>query len=113
MSTATATPQLLLFPQPSARPASPRRRPARRPTARRGTERGSGRARMVARLEHLAEQAEREMRECRRAGDAVGARAARDRAAGARRAAQILSAGPDGVARIITDAHPSPHPEAA
>ncbi len=34
------------------------------------------------------------------------ARAARDRAVGARRAAQILRAGPDGVAQIIDGSHP-------
>jgi hypothetical protein len=56
---------------------------------------------MAARLDELAEAAEREALEHRRAGDAVGARAARDRAAGARRAAQLLRAGPAGVAEVI------------
>jgi hypothetical protein len=105
MDTRNAAPQLLLFTAP-ARPAEPPRMRRRR------TERpGGGRLRMIARLESLAETAEREARDCRRAGDMIGARAARDRAIGARRAAQILQAGPDGVATILNTSHP--HPEAA
>jgi hypothetical protein len=105
MDTPNAASQLLLFTAPT--------RPAERPRIRRRrTERpGGGRPRMVARLESLAEAAEREARDCRRAGDMIGARAARDRAVGARRAAEILRAGPGGVATILNSSHP--HPEAA
>jgi hypothetical protein len=104
MDTRNAASQLLLFTAPD--------RPAERPRLRRRrTERPGGRPRMIARLESLAETAEREARDCRRAGDMVGARAARDRAVGARRAAEILRAGPDGVATILNSSHP--HPEAA
>jgi hypothetical protein len=81
--------QLLLF---RAAPGQDRRR---------GRPRLSRSARMAARLDELAAGAEREALEARRAGDAVGARAARDRAEGARRAAEILRAGPTGVADVI------------
>lgn len=105
MDTRNAASQLLLFTAPDRTAERPRVR-------RRRTERpGGGRPRMIARLESLAETAEREARECRRAGDLMNARAARDRAIGARRAAEILRAGPDGVATILNSSHP--HPEAA
>lgn len=58
-------------------------------------------ARMAARLERLARAAEREAVHRRRAGDAVGEREARDRAADAHRAAALLRAGPAGVARLL------------
>jgi hypothetical protein len=81
--------QLILFPgaERTARPERPRRR--------------SRSARMAQRLDDLAVAAEREVIEARRAGDAVSARAARDRAAGARRAAELLRAGPAGVADVL------------
>jgi len=62
-------------------------------------------ARMAQRLDELAEAAERQMAESRRAGDAVGFREARDRALGARRAAELLRAGPQGVAEVLGDHH--------
>lgn len=91
--------QLFLFPgalaeapaRPAARPGQPGRS-----------------ARMAERLDELAAAAEREAYEHRRAGDRIGARAARDRAAGARRAAELLRAGPTGVADVLGG-----HPEAA
>jgi hypothetical protein len=86
--------QLLLFPgagapRRQARAGGPRPRRADR------------RARMAERLDELAALAEREAAECRRAHDMVGARAARDRALGARRAAELLRAGPAGVAEVM------------
>ncbi len=82
--------QLILFPG-AARPGRPPERPRRR----------SRSARMAQRLDDLAVAAEREAIEARRAGDPVSARAARDRAAGARRAAELLRAGPAGVADVM------------
>jgi hypothetical protein len=58
-------------------------------------------ARKAARLDELAQEAERQMAESRRAGDAVGFREAKDRALGARRAAELLRAGPAGVADVL------------
>jgi len=82
--------QLILFPG-AERPRPRRRRPPR-----------AGRSdRMAQRLDDLAIAAEREAIEARRAGDAVSARAARDRAEGARRAAELLRAGPAGVADVL------------
>jgi hypothetical protein len=81
--------QLILFPG-AARPAR-RERPARR----------SRSARKAQQLDELAVAAEREAIEARRSGDPVSARAARDRAAGARRAAELLRAGPGGVADVL------------
>jgi hypothetical protein len=81
--------QLILFPG-ADRPAR-RERPRRRSRA----------DRMAQRLDDLAVAAEREAIEARRAGDAVSARAARDRATGARRAAELLRAGPSGVADVL------------
>ncbi len=81
--------QLILFPG-AARPAR-RERPRRR----------SRSARMAQKLDDLAVAAEREAIAARRAGDGVSARAARDRAAGARRAAELLRAGPQGVAEVL------------
>ena len=98
MDTRHADSQLLLFAAPS--------RSARRPQPRRRRPSGGGRLRMIARIESLAEAAEREARSCRRAGDMLGFRDARDRAVGARRAAQILRAGPEGVASVIDGSHP-------
>ena len=91
--------QLILFPgveAPSrARPAPRRRR--RRPASRS--------ARMAERLDELAAAAERAMAESHRAGDTLGANAARDRALGARRAAELLRAGPRGVADVLGGRH--------
>lgn len=101
MSTHDGKGQLILF--ATATDDVPR---AARRARRRGSRGATGRLRMIERLDGLADQAEREAREFRRAGDLMRARAARDRAAGARRAAQILRAGPDGVAQIIDGSHP-------
>ena len=93
MRSPTPQGQLILFPgaptppTPPAAPARPRRPgPA---------------ARKAAQLDRIAEAAERELTESWRAGDVVGARAAHERARGARRAAQLLRAGPAGVARVL------------
>ena len=91
--------QLILFPGASVGAAAPspgrRRRP--RPASRS--------ARMAERLDALAAAAEREAAESRRAGDSIGARAARDRASGARRAAELLRAGPTRVAEVLGGRH--------
>ena len=81
--------QLILFPG------------AERPPRRERPRRRSRSARMAQRLDDLALAAEREAAESRRAGDAVSARAARDRAEGARRAAELLRAGPAGIADVL------------
>jgi len=52
---------------------------------------------MALRLDRLAEDCDREAERAERAGSPAAARAALDRAAAARRAAQILRAGPAGV----------------
>jgi hypothetical protein len=94
--------QLILF--PTARAGSARR--AGEPPAR-GQDRPGGRgprsrnARMAARMDLLARDAAREAAMCRRAGDVAGAREAGDRAAGARRAAALLRAGPGGVGEVL------------
>lgn len=85
-------PQLTLFvnQEPAAAPA-PRRR-----------ERGLSRTeRMARRVDELVARAEREAEECRLAGDVVGERKAREEARDARRSAQILRAGPGGVAAVM------------
>lgn len=88
--------QLILFPGAEAAPApaatAPRRRPSRV-------------ERKVAELERIAVAAEREMADAFRRGDAVSAKAAHDRARGARRAAEILRAGPSGVADVLGGRH--------
>lgn len=91
--------QLILFRGAAAggATASPGRRRRPRPASRS--------ARMAERLDALAAAAEREALEHRRAGDAVGARAAWDRASGARRAAELLRAGPAGVAEVLGGHH--------
>ena len=81
--------QLILFPG-AGRPARCERPPRR-----------SRAARKAQQLDELAVAAEREAIEARRAGDPVSARAARDRAKGARRAAELLRAGPNGVADVL------------
>lgn len=87
--------QLILFPGVSeaAAPAPERRR---RPTRV---------ERKVAELERIAETAEREMADSFRGGDAISAKAAHDRARGARRAAELLRAGPSGVAEVLGGHH--------
>lgn len=60
---------------------------------------------MAERLDALAEAADREAAESRRAGDVVSFREARDRAQGARRAAELLRAGPAGVAGVLGGHH--------
>jgi hypothetical protein len=91
--------QLILFPGATAGAvaASPGRRRRPRPASRS--------ARMAERLDALAAAAEREAAESRRAGDSMGARAAGDRASGARRAAELLRAGPAGVADVLGGRH--------
>lgn len=88
--------QLILFPgiaeAPAPAPAARRRRPTRV-------------ERKVLELERIAEAAEREMADGFRRGDAVSAKAAHDRARGARRAAEILRAGPGGVAAVLGGHH--------
>ncbi|HMO00884.1 MAG TPA: hypothetical protein PKD59_15840 [Miltoncostaeaceae bacterium] len=88
--------QLILFPgiaeAPAPAPAARRRRPTRV-------------ERKVLELERIAEAAEREMADGFRRGDAVSAKAAHDRARGARRAAEILRAGPGGVAGVLGGHH--------
>ena len=56
---------------------------------------------MALQLELAAEEADREQAACRQAGDVPGARAARDRAADARRAAALLRAGRAGVGKLL------------
>ncbi len=87
--------QLILFPGADAPAAtgSPGSRPRRRAA--------TAVARKAERLDQMARAAEREMAESYRAGDMVGAGAARDRALGARRAAELLRAGPRGVAEVL------------
>jgi hypothetical protein len=95
MRSNTSSPaQLILFPGAAA-PTRPERRRGRPSPA----------ARKAEQLDRLAEAAERELAEAWRAGDAVAARAAHDRARGARRAAEILRAGPSGVAEVIAGHH--------
>ena len=60
---------------------------------------------MAERLDALAAAAEREAAESRRAGDAIGSPRGRDRASGARRAAELLRAGPAGVADVLGGRH--------
>lgn len=103
MGAADAVGQLILFSTP-ARSAEHQAQVLRQ--RRRARVDRRGRTRMIARVESLAEQAEREERSCRRHGDMLGARAAHDRAVGARRAAQILRAGPDGVGALLDGSHP-------
>jgi hypothetical protein len=90
MRSITSSPgQLILF--PGAAPATPPRRPRRPGPA----------ARKAEQLDRMAVAAERELADAWRSGDMVAAQAAHDRARGARRAAEILRAGPDGVAEVI------------
>ena len=91
--------QLILFPG-VAEPAPPAPAPA--PARRRRATRVE---RKVRELERIAEAAEREMADSFRRGDRVSAKAAHDRARGARRAAEILRAGPSGVAGVIGGHH--------
>lgn len=83
--------QLILFPgaaPPAPQPARPRRRPG--PALRKAEQ-----------LDRMAATAERELADAWRSGDMLAAQAAHERARGARRAAQILRAGPAGVAEVI------------
>lgn len=91
--------QLILFPgaETPAGGAAPNGRPRRRAT--------TPAARKAERLDQMARAAEREMAESYRAGDMLGAGAARDRALGARRAAELLRAGPRGVADVLGGRH--------
>ncbi len=89
--------QLILF--PGAVPAPPA------PPAARAPRRRTPSARKAEQLDRMAEAAERELAEAWRAGDMLAAHAAHDRARGARRAAQILRAGPSGVAEVIGGHH--------
>jgi len=88
--------QLILFPgvaEPAATAPAPRpRRPGRV-------------ERKVAELGRIAETAEREMADAFRRGDPISAKAAHDRARGARRAAELLRAGPSGVAEVLGGHH--------
>ncbi|WP_217915243.1 hypothetical protein [Miltoncostaea marina] len=97
--------QLLLFPgapAPGDAQTAGGQVAAGRPPRRR---RLSPAARKAAALDRLAEAAERELAEAWRAGDAMGARAAHERARGARRAAELLRAGPSGVAEVLGGHH--------
>lgn len=95
--------QLILFPGVETSAGIPARtRPA---PARRRRRPASRSARMAERLDDMAAAAEREMAESLRAGDMLGANAARDRALGARRAAELLRAGPLGVADVLGGRH--------
>ena len=89
--------QLILFPGVTGAAAPPQAPAARR--------RPTRVERKVAELERIAETAEREMADSFRRGDAVSAKAAHDRARGARRAAEILRAGPSGVAGVLGGHH--------
>ncbi|WP_217921513.1 hypothetical protein [Miltoncostaea oceani] len=93
-STTSSQGQLILFPG-APTPATPTARPRRAGPA----------ERKAAQLDRMAAEAEREVSEAWRAGDMPGARAAHDRARGARRAAQLLRAGPAGVAEVIGGHH--------
>ena len=89
MRSPTSHGQLILFPgaaEPVPAPAP--RRPARV-------------ERKARELDRIAEAAERELAESWRSGDMISARAAHDRARGARRAAELLRAGPAGVAELL------------
>jgi hypothetical protein len=91
--------QLILFPGidvPAGAPA---------PAARTRRRAATPVARKAERLDQMARAAEREMAESYRAGDMIGAGAARDRALGARRAAELLRAGPRGVADVLGGRH--------
>lgn len=103
MGAADTMGQLILFSAPARSAEHQAQRQRRRP--RPGANPG-GRTRMIERVETLAERAEREERSCRRHGDMLGARAAHDRAIGARRAAQILRAGPGNIGALIDGSHP-------
>lgn len=94
MRSVTPQGQLILFPGAEPRQAPVVRAP--RPTRTQ---------RKAEQLDRIAEEAERELAECFRAGDAVSAKAAHERARGARRAAQILRAGPAGVAELLGGRH--------
>ena len=88
--------QLILFPGTAEAPASVPARRRRRPTRV---------ERKVAELERIARAAEREMADAFSRGDGVTARAAHDRARGARRGAELLRAGPGGVAEVLGGHH--------
>jgi hypothetical protein len=85
--------QLILFPGAGAAP------PAGRAPRRQG--RPGPAARKAAQLDRLAQAAERELAEAWRSGDMIAVRDAHERARGARRAAELLRAGPRGVAAVI------------
>ena len=89
MRSPTSHGQLILFPGAEPRP-TPRR-----------PERPTRTQRKAEQLDRMAEAAERELADSWRAGDMVSAREAHERARGARRAAQILRAGPSGVADVL------------
>jgi hypothetical protein len=93
-SSPTAPAQLILFPGAPAQGPGPVRARRAGPAARKAEQ-----------LDRIAEAAERELADAWRAGDMVAARSAHDRARGARRAAQILRAGPSGVAEVIGGRH--------
>lgn len=67
----------------------------------RSTRRAGRSERIARRLDHMAAAADLRAEQSRAAGDRVGERAAREDARDARRSAQILRAGPSGVARLI------------
>ncbi len=85
-------PQLCLF--GGADDVPPRPRPRRRRSASRNE-------RMAQRIDELVWRHERHADACRRAGDVIGERRAREEARDARRSAQILRAGPGGVADVM------------
>ncbi len=95
-STTASQGQLILFPGAAAAPPPAAPGPAPRRRSRPGPA-----ARKAAQLDRLAQAAERELAEAWRAGDMIAARDAHERARGARRAAELLRAGPRGVAAVI------------
>jgi hypothetical protein len=101
MRSGETTGQLLLFPDGAARAARTPSAPRTGATPRQRPARLGRNARMAERLDRIADEAEREAVYSRRAGDAVGARAALDRAADARKAAALLRAGPAGVGKLL------------
>ncbi len=103
MRSTTSQGQLLLFPGAVAPAVAPvAHRPGGTPAApARPRRRTSPSVRKADALDRMAADAERELAEAWRSGDMLAAKDAHDRARGARRAAQLLRAGPRGVAGVI------------
>ncbi|MGD9572608.1 MAG: hypothetical protein AB7V62_12015 [Thermoleophilia bacterium] len=99
MRSTTSQGQLLLFPGAVAPPGAERPGAAAAPP--RARRRTSPSVRKADALDRMAAAAEHELAEAWRSGDMLAAKDAHDRARGARRAAQLLRAGPRGVAGVI------------